>query len=108
MLLLCSICQITNDPASRSWKARPKYSQSSKEAKLISVLHNVKSGMCLSDVFNFYPVVYVVPHSSRRNSNSMGVCFSDLVRSLHVCFLYNPMQPFLIVLLVSKFEKKNR
>lgn len=42
MLALCSTCQITNDSASRSWKARPKYSQSSNAAKLITVLHNVQ------------------------------------------------------------------
>ena len=85
MLPLCSTCQITNDSASRSWKSRPKYSPSSKEVKLIGVLHNVKNVMCLSDVFSFYPV-YVVPHSLRRNSNCMGVCFSDLV-CRHVLYI---------------------
>lgn len=60
MLALCSTCQFTNDSASRSWKARPKYFQSSKAAKLIRVLHNVKTGMFLSDMFSSYPAVYVV------------------------------------------------
>lgn len=62
MLVLCSTCQFTNDSVSRSWKARPQWFQSSKAAKLIRILHNVRSDMntYLSDMFNFYPVVYLV------------------------------------------------
>lgn len=111
MLALCSTCQITNDSASRSWKAKPKYSQSSKAAKLIMVLHNVKvacaSVMCsilsislCCDLvvqegavtlwecvsLNYFVVCMYILYVTQCSHFWSYFLYQDLIRKIHILF----------------------